>query len=208
MEALHEKNIHYRDLKPENILISSNGYIKLCDFGLSKELTSRDKTYSFCGTVEYMAPEIILGEGYDRKTDFWSLGVFIFEMLIGITPFYSNDPLVLYEMICYCKLMFPENLPLTENCEKLIRKLLEKNQDERLGYSGVNELKSHSFFESIDFKEILSQTASSPELSIPDKLFDVSQFENEYTSEEIRYTIIDESEVNYIRKFNQLFDDF
>jgi len=87
LECLHNMNIVYRDLKPENLLLDAEGHIRLTDFGLSKILKKRETCFSFCGTPEYLAPEIITGEGYNQDIDFWAFGLIIYEMLSGINPF-------------------------------------------------------------------------------------------------------------------------
>ena len=97
--SLHEKRIAYRDLKPENLVFDEKGYIKLVDFGLAKVLTS-GKTWTLCGTPDYLAPEIILNEGHDLAVDYWALGILIFEMVVGIPPFYAEDPMEVYEKVC------------------------------------------------------------------------------------------------------------
>jgi serine/threonine protein kinase SCH9 len=100
LKHLHEHDIVYRDLKPENILLDANGHIALCDFGLSKaNLTKNDTTNTFCGTTEYLAPEVLLDEqGYTKMVDFWSLGVLVFEMCCGWSPFYAEDTQQMYKI--------------------------------------------------------------------------------------------------------------
>lgn len=93
-DYLHGKNIVYRDLKPENILIGADGYLKLTDFGFAKQCDSR--TYTLCGTPEYLAPEILLNKGHGKPVDWWCLGILIYEMLAGIDPFNDEDPMAIY----------------------------------------------------------------------------------------------------------------
>ena len=97
-EYLHSKNIIYRDLKPENILINKNGYLKLTDFGFAKVL-DQGKTYTLCGTPEYLAPEIILNKGHGKPVDWWTMGILLYEMLVGIDPFNDDDPMMIYQKI-------------------------------------------------------------------------------------------------------------
>mmetsp|Transcript_73483 Transcript_73483/g.110857 ORF Transcript_73483/g.110857 Transcript_73483/m.110857 type:complete len:97 (-) Transcript_73483:381-671(-) len=94
-EYMHSKNIVYRDLKPENILIASDGYLKLTDFGFAKYLEG-GRTYTLCGTPEYLAPEILLNKGHGKPVDWWTLGILIYEMLAGIDPFNDEDPMAIY----------------------------------------------------------------------------------------------------------------
>ena len=115
-EYLHNKNIIYRDLKPENILINQNGYLKLTDFGFAKIIT--DLTYTLCGTPEYLAPEIITNKGHGKPVDWWTFGILLYEMLVGIDPFNDNDPMGIYQKILKCKVKFPKNFD--KNAKSLI----------------------------------------------------------------------------------------
>jgi len=112
LEHLHKYDVVYRDLKPENILLDATGHVALCDFGLSKpDLRTDELTTTFCGTTEYLAPEILLDEhGYSKIVDFWSLGVLLFEMCCGWSPFYAEDTQQMYKNICFGKVRFPKGV--------------------------------------------------------------------------------------------------
>ncbi len=116
LEHLHAHDIVYRDLKPENILLDANGHVALCDFGLSKaNISSNATTNTFCGTTEYLAPEVLLDEqGYTKLVDFWSLGVLVFEMCCGWSPFYAEDTQQMYKNIAFGKVRFPKDILSTE----------------------------------------------------------------------------------------------
>ena len=107
LESLHELNVIYRDVKPENILLDYQGHIALCDFGLCKlNMSNDDKTNTFCGTPEYLAPELLLNQGYTRSVDWWTLGTLLYEMLTGLPPFYDDDVPSMYKKILQNPLRF------------------------------------------------------------------------------------------------------
>jgi serine/threonine protein kinase len=106
-EYLHSKNIIYRDLKPENILIDEEGYLKLTDFGFAKYCETR--TYTLCGTPEYLAPEVLLNKGHGKPVDWWTLGILTYEMVAGIDPFNDDDPMAIYQKILKGKIKFPRD---------------------------------------------------------------------------------------------------
>ena len=106
-EYLHSKDTVYRDLKPENIMISDDGYLKLIDYGFAKTVTKR--TYTICGTPEYIAPEILLNKGHGKPVDWWTLGILTYEMLAGIDPFNDDDPMAIYQKILKGKIKFPRD---------------------------------------------------------------------------------------------------
>jgi serine/threonine protein kinase len=112
IEHLHSQGVIYRDLKPENLLLSAEGHIVMTDFGLSKEglLSSDDRTATFCGTPEYLAPEILEAKGYGKAVDWWSYGTLLYEMLTGLPPFYSEDVQQMYNKIMTASLQFPEDM--------------------------------------------------------------------------------------------------
>ncbi|KAL7721144.1 Protein kinase C [Entamoeba marina] len=128
IEHLHSSKIVYRDIKPENILIDSDGYLRLTDFGLSKENIGKENTTAtFCGTPEYLAPEVVIGKNYSESVDWWGFGILIYEMVHGNAPFTSADIQDLFQMIIHNSLTFPsDSYPSTE-CKECISKLLEKD---------------------------------------------------------------------------------
>ena len=129
-EYLHSKNIIYRDLKPENILITKTGYLKLTDFGFTKFL-DEGKTYTLCGTPEYLAPEIIMNTGHGKPVDWWTMGVLLYEMLVGIDPFNDEDPMMIYQMIIKGKVYYPNSMD--RDAKSLIKHLLTEDTTKRFG---------------------------------------------------------------------------
>merc|ERR1711939_590014 len=110
-QYLHNQQYVYRDLKPENLLIDDQGHVKVTDFGFAKKVV--DRTFTLCGTPDYLAPEIILGKGHGKGVDYWGLGVLLYEMLAGFPPFYEDDPTASYKKICQGKYSFPREIGTT-----------------------------------------------------------------------------------------------
>ena len=209
LEYLHNHGIVYRDIKPENILIGEDGYLKLIDFGMAKMLKGNEKAMSFCGTPEYLAPEIITGEGHNRAADWWSYGILLFEMLCGIPPFYCENTERMYDLITNAELRFPKRIQLSENAKDLIKKLLIKKQDKRLGAEkGFEEIKSHPFFQGFDFDALLAKKLEAPFIPVLKDSLDVGNFDEEFTSEEIATSVIPEGNMELIKRNQDQFDEF
>ncbi|KAF2678376.1 Pkinase-domain-containing protein [Lentithecium fluviatile CBS 122367] len=184
LQHLHEHNIVYRDLKPENILLDAKGHIALCDFGLSKaNLTENATTNTFCGTTEYLAPEVLLDEhGYTKMVDFWSLGVLVFEMCCGWSPFYAEDTQQMYKNIAFGKVRFPRDALSTEG-RNFVKGLLNRNPKHRLGATrDAEELKAHPFFADIDWDALSKKNVIPPFKPKLKSELDVSNFDPEFTN--------------------------
>jgi serine/threonine protein kinase len=134
---LHMKGIVHRDLKLENILLDQEGYLKIIDFGLAKMLGDNEETQSFCGTPEYLAPEMVEQSGHDKGVDWWALGILIYEMLIGVTPFFNRNREMLLLKIRKAKVVFPDRkkykIDYSDEIADLVHRLLERDKSKRLG---------------------------------------------------------------------------
>jgi serum/glucocorticoid-regulated kinase 2 len=209
LEYLHSKGIVYRDLKPENILMDEQGYLRLADFGMAKKLKDDEKAMSFCGTPEYLAPEIITMEGHDKNADWWSFGILLFEMLCGLPPFYVENLDKMYELIKTSSVKFPKRINLSEDAKDIIRKLLEKNPKKRLGsQNGIEEIKNHPFFQSIDFNLIEQKKIKAPFIPELSSDTDVQYFDEEFTNEEVGMSYIPRKNMEVIKKNQNKFKDF
>lgn len=184
LKHLHAYDIVYRDLKPENILLDANGHIALCDFGLSKmNLAKDDTTNTFCGTTEYLAPEVLLDEaGYTKMVDFWSLGVLVFEMCCGWSPFFAEDTQQMYKNIAFGKVRFPRDALSTEG-RNFVKGLLNRNPKHRLGANGdADELKNHAFFADVDWEALQQKRVVPPFKPKLKSALDTSNFDPEFTN--------------------------
>ncbi|XP_023616739.1 ribosomal protein S6 kinase alpha-1 isoform X3 [Myotis lucifugus] len=183
LDHLHSLGIIYRDLKPENILLDEEGHIKLTDFGLSKEAIDHEKkAYSFCGTVEYMAPEVVNRQGHTHSADWWSYGVLMFEMLTGSLPFQGKDRKETMTLILKAKLGMPQFL--STEAQSLLRALFKRNPANRLGSGpdGAEEIKRHVFYSTIDWNKLYRREIKppfKPAVAQPDDTF---YFDTEFTS--------------------------
>uniref|UniRef100_A0A8C1QHF4 non-specific serine/threonine protein kinase n=1 Tax=Cyprinus carpio TaxID=7962 RepID=A0A8C1QHF4_CYPCA len=183
LDHLHSLGIIYRDLKPENILLDEEGHIKVTDFGLSKEAIDHDKrAYSFCGTIEYMAPEVVNRRGHTQSADWWSFGILMFEMLTGSLPFQGKDRKETMALILKAKLGMPQFL--SPEVQSLLRALFKRNPSNRLGAGpdGVEEIKRHIFFATVDWNKLYRREIKPPFKPAVGRPEDTFHFDPEFTS--------------------------
>eukprot|EP00800_Vazella_pourtalesii_P005413 TRINITY_DN16347_c0_g1_i1.p1 TRINITY_DN16347_c0_g1~~TRINITY_DN16347_c0_g1_i1.p1 ORF type:complete len:473 (+),score=20.15 TRINITY_DN16347_c0_g1_i1:117-1535(+) len=206
LEHLHCHGIIYRDLKPENIMLSQIGNIVLTDFGMSKEgLTDSSLTHTFCGTIEYMAPEILQRTGHNKSVDWWSLGALMYDMLTGAPPFLGENRKQSIEKILSGKLLLPPYL--SQIARDILRRLLNRCVGKRLGSTrnDAKEIKSHDFFNKIDWEKLLALQTEPPFKPIIYGEDDSSNFDSRFTKQDP----VDSPEDNTLSKsVNQLFQGF
>ncbi|CAG7785465.1 unnamed protein product [Allacma fusca] len=160
LEYLHAKHIVYRDLKPENLLLDKEGHLKITDFGFAKKLS--DRTWTLCGTPEYLAPEIIQSKGHNKAVDWWALGVLIYEMNCGFPPFFDDNAFSTYEKILSGKIDWPKNIDAV--AKDLVKKLLALDRTKRLGNmkNGADDVKGHRWFKDYDWEEVYHRRLQPP----------------------------------------------
>lgn len=187
---LHELGIVYRDLKPENILLDCDGHIVITDFGLSKQMmvppsgdTSEATTHTFCGTPEYLAPEVLRGQGHGTPVDWWSLGTLVYEMLTGLPPFYSANTNVMYQKILSSELRFPPDM--SGDCRSFLSGLLERDPAKRM--DGEDVMK-HPWLSSIDWDKLLQKKVPAPWKPPVSSEADTTQIDRAFLAEPVKDT--------------------
>ncbi|RSL49611.1 cAMP-dependent protein kinase type 1 [Fusarium sp. AF-6] len=161
LEYLHSKNVIYRDLKPENLLLDRHGHLKITDFGFAKRVP--DKTWTLCGTPDYLAPEVVSNKGYNKSVDWWSLGILIYEMLCGYTPFWdSGSPMKIYENILKGKVKYPAYV--NADAQNLLERLITADLTKRLGnlYGGPGDVKNHPWFAEVTWDRLARKDIDAP----------------------------------------------
>lgn len=160
LEHLHNLNIVYRDLKPENLLLDADGHIRIADFGLSKKGVVGDSVKSFCGTPEYLAPEVLKRKKYGKSVDWWSFGTLLYEMNCGLPPFYDRNRERMYKKILGAELKFPSHLD--PEARSICTGLLQRDPTQRLGYRGAHEVKNHPYYAPLDMDMLFKKKIEPP----------------------------------------------
>ncbi|XP_069497841.1 serine/threonine-protein kinase N2 [Ambystoma mexicanum] len=213
LQYLHEHKIVYRDLKLDNLLLDTEGFVKIADFGLCKEgMGFGDRTSTFCGTPEFLAPEVLTETSYTRAVDWWGLGVLIYEMLVGESPFPGDDEEEVFDSIVNDEVRYPRFL--STEAISIMRRLLRRNPERRLGASDkdADDVKKHHFFRQIDWNALLAKKVKPPFVPTIKGREDVSNFDDEFTSEAPILTppreprLLSEDEQETFRDFDYIAD--
>uniref|UniRef100_A0A665VND9 Protein kinase C n=1 Tax=Echeneis naucrates TaxID=173247 RepID=A0A665VND9_ECHNA len=196
LQFLHGKGIIYRDLKLDNVLLDSEGHIKIADFGMCKEnmMGQEMRTSTFCGTPDYIAPEILLGQKYNSSVDWWSFGVLLYEMLIGQSPFHGRDEEELFQSIRTDNPIYPRWL--TKDSRDILVKLFVREPEERLGMKG--DIRQHGFFSSTDWIALEQRQVAPPFRPTLSSPSDCSNFDKEFINEKPRLSCADRTLINSV----------
>merc|ERR1711972_512971 len=180
-DYMHQRDIIYRDLKPENLVLTNTGYLKVTDFGFAKIVPN--KTFTLCGTPDYLAPEIVTGQGHGKGVDWWTLGILIYEMLASFPPFFDDEPIETYRKIIKGRVKFPRYF--TPEARDLIRGLLRNKPTKRLGIlkGGADNIRKHGWFYQFNWDKLYKGTLTAPIVNKVRNNKDLSNFVN---SEETR----------------------
>jgi len=189
-------------------LMDDEGHVCLTDFGMAKIVRDGQLTTSFVGTPEYLAPEIIESKGHSKPVDWWSLGILIYEMMIGLPPFYNREQNqnLMFKWIREKDVSFATKIPISDDAKDIILGLLAKNPDKRLGTRGVDEIKNHKWFKNTDWKIISEKKGTPPFKPKLSNDYDVDNFDEEFTSEEPINSVVQDGNMKLVNKYQGEFD--
>lgn len=193
LSYLHKQNIIYRDLKPDNIMISRDGYLRMIDFGLAKILTNNMRTNTYCGSLQYMAPEILMGHEYSFAVDWWALGILTYEMIFGFTPYQQEDATKLLEKIQKDDIKFNKeklSIDLSDDAIQFIKECLNLDGSQRFGGENAQDPLGHAWLKSIDQEKVFDMTYEltddlRPQLN-EDGQLDLRYFEDNFKRQQAR----------------------
>lgn len=212
LRYFHENGVIYRDLKLDNILLATNGHIKIADYGLCKEdMWHGNTTSTFCGTPEFMAPEILMEKQYGKAVDWWAFGVLLYQMLLGQSPFRGDDEDEVFNAILTDEPLYP--IQMGRESVDILQKLLTRDPEKRLGASATDakEIMQHPYFRNIDWDDILNLRVQPPYMPEVKSSHDVSNFDDEFTSETPRLTpintLLSSSMQEQFRGFSHISDE-
>lgn len=200
-QYLHSIHIVYRDLKPENLLIDTDGHLKITDFGFAKVV--EDRTWTLCGTPEYLAPEIIQSKGHGKPVDWWALGVLIFEMLAGYPPFYDENPFGIYQKVLSGNIDFPRHFDV--KVKDLIKRLLTQDRAKRFGClkNGAEDIKKHKWYKGFDWNQLANRQQRPPMIPEVKAADDTSMFDRYPESTEASAPTISSSDQSLFDCFSE-----
>jgi len=210
LEYLHQIDVVYRDLKPENVLMDEQGHICLTDFGLSKTMKDEEKSTSIAGTPDYLAPEVLSKAGHGKQVDWWTLGVFIYELIMGLPPFHDRDRRMnqIISNIMHKEVHFSTKVEVSEDAQDIIKMLLKKDPEERLGKNGAKEIKEHKWFSNINWEELAAKKIVPPFVPEISDDYDVGNFDKKYIKEDAYDSYVGETNQSLLKKYEGQFQTF